>query len=203
VRTGPCRNRLRCSRSRKCRLVQCQRQCGHVQIGIQNCHGLTSKATGSALTAGLGLATINGLSGHDRATLRKAPQLVLDFEPRKLILRPYVIIRTHSLRFIETTQGNLYTIAEHLFMHGQGASAARAKTALRVLRRSVSCRLALDPREGIDREMDKSQRGCPGVLSTHRTMANYRPKRRSNGAISNRTTKTSTFKCNVINHSDP
>jgi hypothetical protein len=145
---------------------------------------------------------MNSLRGHGGATSRKAPQTVHDLEPWKLVLRPYMIIRVDSLRFIETTQRNLHTIAERVFVHGKGAAANRAKAAFRVRRRSVSRRLAFDPGEGIDRKMDKGQHGCTGVLPTHRAMANYRTKRSRNRTIAHGAAKTSTFKGDGIDHAD-
>ena len=138
---------------------------------------------------------IDSASGHGRAALPKAAQLILDFEPGNLVLRPDMIVRVHSLWFIETTQGNLNPVAEHFFMHGKRASADRAKAAFRVFRGSISCRLAFDPFKGIDRKMDKSQHWRSGVLSTHRAVANYGAKRRCGGAIADCPAKTSSFKC--------
>ena len=85
-------------------------------------------------------------------------------------------------------------------MHGERTSADRAKAALRVLRRSISGRFSSDPFKGIDRKVDKCQDGCPGVLSTHRAMANYGANRRSSGAIADCPAKTSTFNCDGFDH---
>lgn len=67
-----------------------------------------------ALAPAPGANLVGSLCGHGGATSRKAPQTVLDLKPWNLVLRPYVIIRVHSFRFIETTQRNLHTIAERV-----------------------------------------------------------------------------------------
>lgn len=106
-----------------------------------------------------------------------------------------MIVRVHSLWFIETAYGDLHPVAEHFFMHRKRASADRAKAAFRVFRGSISCRLALDPFKGIDRKMDKSQHRRSGVLSTHRAVANYDAKRHCGGAVADCPAKTSSFEC--------
>lgn len=93
----------------------------------------------------LGRVVIDRLTRHRRAVLPEMRQPVIDFEPRKLILRPDMIVRSHALRLIEASNGNLYAVAEDFFVHGQGTATDRAEAVLGVSRRPVAHGLAFDP----------------------------------------------------------
>ena len=86
------------------------------------------------LTAWLGLGIIGGFAWHGGTASSKARQRIVDLEPGELLLGPYVVVRGHSLRFVEAPHGDLHPIAEHVFMHGKRASTNLAKPALGVLR---------------------------------------------------------------------
>src|SRR5438067_4930617 len=109
------------------------------------------------LTPPSGLVSIDSSCRHSRAVLSKARQVVLDLEPGNLVLRPYMIVWTYPLGFIQTSNGDEHSVAEDFFVHRQRASAVGTKSALCVCRRSISRRFAFDPVERSDEEMDEGQ----------------------------------------------
>jgi hypothetical protein len=61
----------------------------------------------------------------------KAWQLIVDPNPRKLMLRPDMIIDAYTLRFVQGANGDLNTIGKHYFVHADRTSTRRAEAALR------------------------------------------------------------------------
>jgi hypothetical protein len=147
-----------------------------------------------------GRASLFCLCRRGRAVFWIPRQVIFNLEPGDAVFGPDVVVDLGPVRLIETAERHLYTVSKHLFVHGKGAPASSTEPAFGVLRRTVACRFAFDPGEGLDRKVHECQYRRPRMLAAHRTVADDAAHRHCSRAITNRAAQAPAFKNLFFTH---